>query len=233
MILPNLQELTNKAAKILDGNFRFAQEVTEAQLKNNGFSLGESYFDCEVFRQVYGKALDLGMHPADNYVYITVIRELFTDIYIVFIDDVLTYVISEPTEVFKNDLKEKRLKTVNIGNDMYNCMRFRDDGTVTDNVHIRLKITRNDEILLISKEFLDEISKNDECTDKERWKPYKNIIECHRELFLDEVEPLMIKIMVYCKKYGYTVNGKAFVNNFTFSTYQVNDNKGSWKINNA
>lgn len=83
-------------------------------------------FECEVFNQSWENSSLAFDEETKGYAgqmlyesYTTVFHEKITNIYIVFVNNKIAYIVTEPTETFFNDLHNRNLNTVSYAKKYY------------------------------------------------------------------------------------------------------------------
>lgn len=99
--LPNLELLSYKAQQILLDDENFIKIISQRMITGENFELD---FDINVFPQTWpqndGKSA-----------YTTVIHEIASNMYVVFIDDIACYLVTEASAEFLKDLHKRQLKS--------------------------------------------------------------------------------------------------------------------------
>ena len=133
--IPNLELLEYQFKHILSGDTEWNKKLEEKKQANTRNILNSNYkyfclsFDIEVFPQIWGStttAFDITKegHPTIGgqmltKAYTTVIKENFTETYGVFVDNKLCYIVTEPTEKFYEDLRNKSMQTLKNAKELY------------------------------------------------------------------------------------------------------------------
>lgn len=132
--IPNLELLEYQFKHILIDNPEWNKMLEEKQSNTrNLLNFSHKYtclnFDIEVFPQIWGSTITAFDITKDGYpaiggqamtkAYTTVIKENFTEVYGVFVDNKLCYIVTEPTEKFYQDLKNKNMQSLKYAKELY------------------------------------------------------------------------------------------------------------------
>lgn len=132
--LPNLELLEYQFKHILIKDPEWNKMFEEKLANTRDFiNFDHKYFcinfDIEVFPQIWGStttAFDITKNgyptiggQAMTKAYTTVIKENFTEVYGVFVDNKLCYIATNPTEKFYEDLKNKNMQSLKYAKELY------------------------------------------------------------------------------------------------------------------
>ena len=132
--IPNLELLEYKFKHLLIKDIEWNKKLEEKQANTReflNFNHKDSClnFDIEVFPQIWGSTTTAFDITKENYptiggqmltkAYTTVIKENFTETYGIFVDNKLCYVVTEPTEKFYEDLKNKSMQSLKNAKKLY------------------------------------------------------------------------------------------------------------------
>jgi hypothetical protein len=129
-VLPNLELLEYQARLAIKNN-----NILSTKRRLYFEKHGHEYYgtnielDCQVFSQVWGStctAFDSTKNgepaiggSAMTKAYTTVFHEPVLDVYIVFVDNKICYIVDTPTEYFLEDLKTQNLRAVSEASEFY------------------------------------------------------------------------------------------------------------------
>ena len=131
---PNLELLEYQFKHILIEDIEWNKKLEEKQANTqNLLNFNNRYsclnFDIEVFPQIWGSTTTAFDITKEGYptiggqmltkAYTTVIKENFTETYGIFVDNKLCYIVTEPTEKFYEDLKNRSMQSLKTAKKLY------------------------------------------------------------------------------------------------------------------